>query len=132
MAREIINPDILYDPPGYSHIAATTGGRLIHIAGQVAIDADANMVGRGDFEAQVRESFANLTAALEAVGATTADLVKTTMYVIGLDADKLGILRGVRREFFGDVEPATSTLLGVSALAGPDLLFEVDAVAVVG
>lgn len=132
MPREVINPPTLYEPVGYSHIVQTTGGRIVTISGQVSIDADGTVVGAGDFAAQAEKSYENLGAALDAVGATPADLVRTTQYVIDLDAEKLGILREVRSRFFGDAEPATSTLLGVAALAGPGFLFEVDATALVG
>ena len=130
MARDTINPETLYKPVGYTQIVESTGRRLIYISGQVAFSVDGRLVGDGDFAAQSRESYANLRLALEAVGATAADLVNTTTYVIDLDSEKLGTLRDVRSEFFGSAEPASSTLLGVSALAAAGLLIEVDAVAV--
>ncbi len=130
MSRKVINPPTLYDPPGYSHIIETTGSRTVTIAGQVAIDADGNLVGEGDFAAQVAKSFENLRAALEAVGATPADLVKTTSYVVGLSPERTAAMRSTRDEFYAGVAPPTSTLIGVTALALPQLLFEIDATAV--
>lgn len=130
MTREAINPPTLPTPPGYSQVIAVAGGTTVYIAGQVAWDADNNLIGPGDFEAQARQVFTNVTAALEAAGATADDLVKITIYVVDHDTQKLDVIRRVRDEILGDMTPPTSTLLGVAALALPDLLIEVDAVAV--
>lgn len=127
--REAIDPPSLPTPPGYSQVVRISGGTTIYIAGQVAWDADNNLVGPGDFEAQTRQVLTNLVAALEAAGAGPQDLVKINIYVVDHDAGKLDVIRRVRDEILGDVTPPTSTLLGVAALALPDLLIEVDAIA---
>lgn len=127
--REAINPPSLPTPPGYSQVVRLSGGTTIYIAGQVAWDADNNLVGPGDFEAQTRQVLTNLVAALEAAGAGPEDLVKINIYVVDHDAGKLDVIRRVRDEILGDITPPTSTLLGVAALALPDLLIEVDAIA---
>lgn len=129
--REAINPQTLPTPPGYSQVIRVSGGTTIYIAGQVAWDAENNLVGRNDFEKQTRQVLTNLVAALDAVGAGVADLVKIGIYVVDYDADKLDIIRRVRDEYFGDITPPASTLLGVSALAVPDLMIEIDGIAVV-
>lgn len=127
--KEAINPPSLPTPPGYSQVVRLSGGTTIYIAGQVAWDADNNLVGRGDFEAQTRQVLTNLVAALEAADAGPEDLVKINIYVVDHDAGKLDVIRRVRDEILGDITPPTSTLLGVAALALPDLLIEVDAIA---
>jgi len=129
--REAINPPKLPTPPGYSQVIRVTGGATYYIAGQVAWDAENNLVGRDDFEAQTRQVLTNLVEALDAVGAGVEDLVKICIYVVDHDTDKLDVIRRVRDEFFGGITPPTSTLLGVSALALPDLMIEIDAVAYV-
>jgi enamine deaminase RidA (YjgF/YER057c/UK114 family) len=110
----------------YSHIVRV--GPWITIAGQVAADAAGNVVGKGDPAAQVDQVYANLTRAMEAVGGTLADIVKTTVYVAG--AEHLDAIRAARAGRFGPTPP-TSTLLVVSRLANPDYLLEIEAVAYV-
>jgi enamine deaminase RidA (YjgF/YER057c/UK114 family) len=129
--RESINPPSLPTPPGYSQVVRVSGGTTIYIAGQVSWDEDGNVVGAGDFEAQTRQVFRNLGAALGAVDARLSDLVKIGIYVVDHDRSKLQTIREVRDGFFGDITPPASTLLGVESLAAPDLLIEVDGVAVV-
>ncbi|HSM43654.1 MAG TPA: RidA family protein [Acidimicrobiia bacterium] len=129
--REAINPPTLPTPPGYSQVIRVSGGTTIYIAGQVAWDSENNLVGRNDFETQTRQVLTNLVAALDAVDAGVEHLVKICVYVVDHDANKLDVIRRVRDEFFGDITPPTSTLLGVSTLALPDLMIEIDAVAYV-
>jgi enamine deaminase RidA (YjgF/YER057c/UK114 family) len=131
MDRTTLNPETIATPTGYSHVVTVTGGTTVYVAGQVSLDADGDVVGRGDFDAQVAQSFENLRSALAAAGAAPSDVVRTGMYIVDYDPSMLGTLRRVRTEFFGDAAPGTSTLIGVSALAGPDFLFEVDAIAAI-
>jgi enamine deaminase RidA (YjgF/YER057c/UK114 family) len=128
--RETINPPTLPTPPGYSQVVRVSGGTTVYIAGQVAWDAENNLVGQNDLETQTRQVLTNLVAALAAVDAGVADLVKICIYVVDHDVTKLDVIRRVRDEFFGDITPPTSTLLGVSALAVPDLMIEIDGIAV--
>src|SRR5258708_29781238 len=78
------NPSTIHKPVGYSHVAEIGNGKLIFVAGQVALDADGALVGRDDYAAQVRQVFANLSAALSAAGATFHDVVKLNYY--GVDS----------------------------------------------
>jgi enamine deaminase RidA (YjgF/YER057c/UK114 family) len=129
--REALNPPSLPTPPGYSQVVRVSGGTTIHIAGQVAWDSDNRLVGAGDFEAQTRQVFANLQAALGAAGATLSDLVRIGIYVVDHDEAKLGVIRVVRDELFAGMTPPASTLLGVDTLAAPGLMVEIDGVAFV-
>lgn len=129
MAHDIINPSGLHDPVrfGYSHIA-TTAGELVFIAGQYASDADGHVTS-GDFTDQVTQSLENVRIALEEVGLDFSHVVQLRTYVVGHDAAKLETIGTLIGRIWGG-RPPTQTLLGVAALALPDMLFEVDAVAV--
>jgi enamine deaminase RidA (YjgF/YER057c/UK114 family) len=69
-------------PPGYSHVVVASGRRLVTTAGAVPLDAEGNLVGLGDRHAQAKQTLENLALALEAVGATERDVIKTTVYVV--------------------------------------------------
>ena len=122
------NPGALATPKGYTHAVEARGGRTIYISGQVAMDAEGQLVGRGDFRAQVEQVFANLGAALEAAGAEFSDVVKFSFYV--LDVANLPIAREVRDRYVNVDQPPASTAVQVSSLVQPDWLVEVDAIAV--
>ncbi|GAB3938021.1 RidA family protein [Kribbella albertanoniae] len=113
---------------GYSHVV-TGPGQWVAIAGQVAFDADGNIVGEGDAEAQTRQVFANLDAALKAAGATWADVVKLNYYLT--DMAGLPALRTVRDEYVDTANPPASTAVQVVALFRPEALIEIEAYAVI-
>ena len=123
-----LNPPTLSAPTGYSHVAEVSGGRTIYIAGQVAFDNSGKVVGKGDFAAQATQVFENLKLALAAGGATFENVVKVTTYVT--DMSHLPTLREIRVRYYGDFAP-TSTLVEIGRLANPDLMIEIEAVAVV-
>ena len=115
-------------PVPISHYTdAVRAGDLLFVSGCVPVDADGRLVG-GDVVAQARQVFANVGAILEAGGATFADVVKVTVYLIVID-DRARI-NPVREEVFGEARPA-STLVEVSALAIPGAKLEVEAVALI-
>ncbi|MFB6720163.1 RidA family protein [Kribbella sp. NPDC056345] len=113
---------------GYSHVV-TGPGQWVAIAGQVALDAEGNIVGEGDAEAQTRQVFANLDAALKAAGATWANVVKLNYYLTDLGG--LPALRTVRDEYVDTANPPASTAVQVVALFRPDALIEIEAYAVI-
>ncbi|CAM5518455.1 enamine deaminase RidA [Streptomyces avidinii] len=129
MTRSITNPAALHDPTGYgySHIVSAPG-QQVFIAGQYGSDPAGHVVSE-DFDAQVAQAFANLRTALEAVGLGLGDVVRIGTYVVGHDQSKLEVLLKHLRAAWGTELPA-QTLIGVAALALPDMLFEIDAVAV--
>lgn len=129
-----INPPSLYNAVGYgfSHASLQEGGRTLHLAGQVAWDKDCNVVGGDDLAAQTRQVLANLKAVLDEAGATVADLVRVRTYVVNHSPDKLGAVLGEMGAFYGDAVPPPNTFIGVQALALPDFLVEIEAVAVIG
>jgi enamine deaminase RidA (YjgF/YER057c/UK114 family) len=125
-----LNPPELGKPPGYSQIVEVRSGRLVFIAGQTALDRTGALVGKGDFAAQAAQVFANLAAALVAVGCTPADLVKLTVFL--RDMSDLAAYRGARNRFFQSVTPPAApavTLVEVTRLYGPDFLIEIEAIA---
>jgi enamine deaminase RidA (YjgF/YER057c/UK114 family) len=103
-------------------------GRTVYIAGQIALDSAGRVVGGRDFRAQAEQVFANLERALASVGAGFGDLVKTTTFVT--DMSQLTALRDVRAKYLDPDRPPASTLVQVARLARPELLLEIEAVAV--
>jgi enamine deaminase RidA (YjgF/YER057c/UK114 family) len=117
-------------PAGYSHVVEVRGGRTLYIAGQLALDKEGNLVGRGDLRAQVKQVFENLKARLEEGGATFKDVVKLNYYLT--DASDLQGLRDSRNSYINTENPPASTLVVVKQLVREEYLIEVEAVAVVG
>jgi 2-iminobutanoate/2-iminopropanoate deaminase len=116
-------------PEPFSHYTdAVRAGDLLFVSGCVALDGHGHVVGEGDVVAQARQVFANIGLVLEAAGASFADVVKVTLFLV--DIDDRARINPVRQEFFGEARPA-STLVEVSALVLPEFLIEVEAVAVV-
>jgi enamine deaminase RidA (YjgF/YER057c/UK114 family) len=101
---------------------------MVEVASTTGDDDSGNMV-LPDMRAQVERTFANVARSLRAAGATGRDVIRVRMYVVGLDADKhWPVINEQMRRHFGDRGP-TATLVGVQALAAPDILFEMDATA---
>ncbi|HSC00719.1 MAG TPA: RidA family protein [Burkholderiaceae bacterium] len=126
-----LQPAGLAPPRGYSHVVSAVHGTAVYIAGQVAFDADGRVVGAGDLRAQTEQAFRNLQRALEAASATFTDLVKTTIFVVDYKPEHRAVIAEVRSRFYGSGEPPASTLVGVQSLVMPELLIEVEAIAVV-
>jgi enamine deaminase RidA (YjgF/YER057c/UK114 family) len=124
--RNIVNPSTIHPPVGYSHIVEATGSRLAFVAGQAAIDPDFAVVGEGDLEAQTRQVMRNLRSALEALDAGWEDVVKATVYTT-LPHEYETIGRAMSAET-GGVEPPAQVIAGVSGLALPTLLIEIELV----
>lgn len=133
MAITLLDPDGLPPVGGYRQVSVASGSRLVFIAGQVARDAAGAKVGEGDFAAQVERCYLNIGAALAAVGGTFDDVAKLTVYIVDWTPDKMSLLvEGIARAAaaLGTTPAAPLTGIGVSALAEPDLLVEIEAVAV--
>lgn len=122
-------PSGVYEPAGYSQGIKVTGAQtILFLAGQVAYNKDGGVAHKGDFKAQAREVFGAIKKLVEAGGGTLANVVKINTYV--MDVRNRPDFRAVRDEFFGSKGPA-STMVQVSALAHPDYLIEVEAIAVI-
>jgi enamine deaminase RidA (YjgF/YER057c/UK114 family) len=123
-----LNPEGVAPGNGYSHVV-TGPGRWVAISGQVAFDAEGNLVGEGDAGAQAQQVFANLERCLAAAGATFAEVVKLNFYVT--DVAYLPAIRVARDAHIDTANPPASTAVQVVALFRPDVLLEVEAYAVV-
>ena len=131
-SKEFINPKTLLSPPGYSHVAKVNKGTMVYLAGQVACDASGKLVGEGNFEAQVEQVFKNVKLALEAAGATMADIVKLNTYIVAdVAPSEVPKMRAIRGRYLGAGKPPASTLVYVSRLAQPGWLIEIEAVAAI-
>jgi enamine deaminase RidA (YjgF/YER057c/UK114 family) len=124
------HPEGLLHNPGFSQVVASAGKRTIYTAGQVSVDEHGALVGAGDLAAQTAQVMRNVGLALAAVGAGYADIVKITTYVVGYKPEHRIILGKARSPFFADRTPPASTLIGVAALALPEWLIEIEAIAV--
>ncbi|MBV9054564.1 MAG: RidA family protein [Hyphomicrobiales bacterium] len=122
-----VNPPELSSPTGYSHVAEVRGGRLVYISGQIALDAQGKLVGKGDLEAQADQVFRNLGAALASVGCTARNVVKFTVYM--RDVKDLAAYRRARDRFVGEGPRPASTLVEISKLVSEEFLIEIEAVA---
>lgn len=121
-------PDGVRPGIGYSHGVAATG-RLVAIAGQVAMDEEGELVGTSDPQAQTERVFENLRLVLAATGATFADVIKFGVFVT--DMAILPIVREVRDRYVDTTQPPASTAVQVGALFRPGYVVEIDALAIV-
>ncbi|HTF68931.1 MAG TPA: RidA family protein [Edaphobacter sp.] len=117
--------------PAFSQVVAASGRRTIYTAGQVSIDERGALVGAGDLAAQTAQAMRNVGLALSAVGASYADIVKITTYVVNYQPEHRSIIGKARAPFFANGTPPASTLVGVAALALPEWIVEIEAIAVV-
>ncbi len=126
MPLERIQPHGLQDSPLFTHVVKA--GHTVYIAGQVAVSQEGHVVGQGDITAQATQVFENLRTAVAAAGADLSHLVKITIYAT--DAAFRDPIRDVRQRYLGSPDPVASTFVVVAGLARPELLVEIDAVAV--
>ena len=131
MPREYINPNNLFPslPYGFSQVVIVTGRKMVFVSGQTAWDTQKNIVGGDSVLEQARQAFRNLEKAMEAAGGTLKDIVALRIYVVDYQAECGTAVGIVLREFFSENPPA-STWIGVSALADPEFLIEIEATAV--
>ena len=118
----------VYDPPGYAQAVKVSGAQtMLFLAGQFDYTADGGVAHPGDFKAQARACLQAVKAQVEAGGGTVADIVKINTYLT--DIRHRTDVASIREEFLGKKQPA-STLVAVSALAFPEWLIEIEAIAV--
>jgi enamine deaminase RidA (YjgF/YER057c/UK114 family) len=132
MQKIFANPEELPCwPDFFSNIVTVKGSGVetIYLAGQVGVDNNKKLVGEGDLAAQTAQAFENLATALATVGATTTDVVKTTIFVVNYKPDDAAVIGEVIGKYFPDQKPACS-LVGVQSLAVDMFLIEVEAIAV--
>jgi enamine deaminase RidA (YjgF/YER057c/UK114 family) len=133
MPKEFINPASLPDwSESFSQVVVSTGGKTIYVSGQVSVDENQTLVGKGDLRAQALKAFQNLNTALAAAGALPSDVIKLNIYVCDFKPEDADIIREALKKFFTHKNLPASTWLSVHSLAGKGFLIEVDAIAVVG
>ena len=125
------NPGFLSAPKGYSHIAKIDLGNswMLIISGQVSLDKDGNLVGKGDFARQTEQVYENIMQIIKLAGGNKDHLIKTGIFI--LDNANMPILREVRNKFINLKNPPASTLVQVAKLYRDDLLIEIEATAVI-
>jgi enamine deaminase RidA (YjgF/YER057c/UK114 family) len=126
---QILNPAGLSKPSGFTQVVVAQPGKLVYVSGQTAANASGDVVGKGDFRAQVTQVMENLKVALAAVGATMNDVIKLNFYVVNLKPDQVAVIREVRSKYLSAERPPASTLVGVTALAREDYMIEIEAIA---
>lgn len=128
MDRQRINPWQWQDAAGFSQAWRVDGAQaVVFVSGQAPVSADGQLVGAGDFDAQVRQVFENLRAVLEQAGTGLEAVVKLTVFLT--DMSRLRDYTRIKAEFMTGEHPA-STAVGVTALARPEMMVEVEAIAV--
>ena len=128
--RQLINPPELHPAPGFSHVAVAEGTRIVHLAGQVALDREFGIVGGDDLGEQTRAAMRNVEAALTAAGAAWDDVVRRTIYT--LHPTEYETITAAIDEVTGGAEHPAQTIVGVTGLAVPGLLIEIECTAVIG
>lgn len=123
----MINPPELFPPPGFSHLAVATGQRLVFVAGQTAITPDFAVIGEGDLAAQTRASMECVGIALRAAGAGWDDVVRRTIYTVA--PTEFEVITRAIEEVTGDSPHPPQTIIGVTGLALPQLMIEIEVTA---
>ena len=128
--KTTLNPETVAAPlkQYYSNAVRSEAGPLLWISGQVSLDTEGALVGRDDLRAQAVQVLENIKSILEGSAATMDDLVKVTVYVTDISA--FNSITDIREKYFPIFGPA-SVICEVSALAWPEFLIEIEAVAVV-
>ena len=128
MATEIITSKLLpsFENVGIAH--AVRHGDFVFISGQIPLDAEGNIVGKGDVRAQTVHIYEIIKGVLEEVGGTLGNVVKLTTFYV--NPDDFAAMAEVRKSYFSGGHLAASSAFCVRALAHPDALVEVEAIAI--
>ena len=130
MPRRLVDPPELGPTPGFTHVAIGEGTRIVCIAGQVALDADLQIVGGDDLHAQTTRAMENVGVALRAAGAGWDDVVRRTIYTTR-PTEWETIARAIEQVTAADGADPAQTIIGVTGLAIDGLLIEIECTAVV-
>jgi enamine deaminase RidA (YjgF/YER057c/UK114 family) len=128
--RELLNPPELHPAPGFSHVSIAEGTRVVHLAGQVALDREFGIVGGDDLGEQTTAAMRNVELALTAAGASWDDVVRRTIYT--LQPTEYQTITAAIDDVTGGADHPAQTIVGVTGLAVPGLLIEIECTAVVG
>jgi reactive intermediate/imine deaminase len=123
-----LNPNSISAPTGYTHVVQARGSHMVFVSGQIALDVQGNIVGVEDMEVQAVQVFENLKAALAEANATFDHVVKLTYFVV--DISQMQVIREVRARYLSAEHLPASSAVEVRRLVLPELLLEVEAIAV--
>ena len=132
MPKTPINPESVFRSLeyGFSQAVLASGRQTLYLSGQTAWDAGQQNVGGRDLGTQARQAFMNVRRVVEAAGGTLDDVVSLRIYVVDYRPEHAAVVGSALRECFRGPTMPASTWLGVSSLAKPEFLIEVEAVAV--
>ena len=131
MPKEYINPNTLFPSlHGFSQVVVASGRKMVFMSGQTAWDVHKKIVGGDGLLEQARQVLRNVESAIEAAGGTLKDVVALRIYIVNHRTESAGAVGSALREFFSPENPPASTWIGVSALAVPEFLIEIEATAV--
>ena len=132
MPKEYVNPDSLFPSVqhGFSQVVVASGRKMVFISGQTAWDIRKKTVGGDSLLEQARQALRNVQAAIEAAGGTLKDIVSLRIYIVNYQPENAEAVSIALQEFFSSENPPASTWIGVSALAVPEFLIEIEAIAV--
>ena len=132
MPKEHVNPKTLFPslPHSFSQIVVASGRRLAFISGQTAWDKEKNIVGADNLLEQARQALRNVKAAIEATGGALKDVVALRIYIVNYQPEMAPAISSGLKEFFSPQNPPATTWIGVTSLAVPEFLIEIEATAV--
>ncbi len=128
---EYLRPPGLFASPMFSQVTTVIEGKLIFVSGQVSWDDKGKVLHAGDLRGQTRQTFENMKTALAAAGATFDNVLKFTIYVVGLNREKWKVVGEERAKYINPERAPASTMVGVPGLVLEELLIEIEAVAVI-
>ena len=133
MPKTYLNPPTLFpsQPYGFSQLVVSRGGAMVHLSGQVGWDANEQIGDPGDLGAQTRRALVNVDTAVRAAGGTRDDIVSARIYIVASQIGQGRVIRESLLAFFNPERLPASTWIGVTALANPDFLIEIEATAVI-
>lgn len=131
MPKKFVNPPGMKPLGMYTQVTVAQGGSIAFISGQVSVDANGKVVGAGDIQAQAVQVFENLKLALGGIGATFNDVIKFTIYIVGLTQERRKAVMDIRGRYISHKNPPAATMIGVDKLVEPELLVEIEAVVAV-
>ncbi len=129
MARELLNPPELHPAPGFSHVAIAEGTRVVHFAGQLGLNPDFSHVA-DDLHGQTVGAMRNLEVAMRAAGVRWDDVVRRTIYTT--DPTAYEVITTAIDEVTGGAAHPAQTIVGITGLAVPGCLIEIECTAVTG
>jgi len=129
MATEHVNPSGVSAPNMYTHVVKAQGGSTVYISGQIGMNSEGKVAG-SDLASQGAQVFENLKTCLASVGASFENVVKFTTYIVNYKPEDRATIGALRAKYIPAMNPPASTLVGVQALALPELLVEIECVAV--